>query len=57
MGIPVGKAVVYGGSGVDPRRILPVTVDVGCNTKAVTDDPFYCGTRCVHASGVRHAVS
>jgi len=45
MGIPVGKAVVYGAAGVNPSSILPVTVDVGCNTDAITQDPFYCGTR------------
>ncbi len=47
MGIPVGKAVVYGASGaIDARRVLPVVVDVGCNAAAVRDDPLYTGVRC-----------
>jgi malate dehydrogenase (oxaloacetate-decarboxylating)(NADP+) len=45
MGIPVGKSVVYGGCGMDPRTVLPVCVDVGCDTPAVRDDPLYLGTR------------
>ncbi len=42
-GIPVGKTVVYGACGVDPSWLLPITVDVGCNTDAVRDDPLYVG--------------
>jgi hypothetical protein len=45
MGIPTGKRVVYGAAGVDPSCVIPITVDVGCNTAALTQDPFYCGTR------------
>jgi hypothetical protein len=35
MGIPVGKAAVYGAAGFEPRAIVPVTLDVGCNTPRV----------------------
>ncbi|GLC64890.1 hypothetical protein PLESTF_000218500 [Pleodorina starrii] len=35
LGIPVGKAAVYGAAGVDPDWILPVALDVGCNTESV----------------------
>jgi hypothetical protein len=39
-----GKAVVHtAGGGVPPRLILPVTLDVGCETPAVRDDPLYLG--------------
>lgn len=47
MGIPTGKATVYGACGLDPDSILPVLVDTGCNTEAVVSDAFYLGERCV----------
>lgn len=30
-------------AGIHPRHMLPITLDVGCNTKAVRQDPFYVG--------------
>ncbi|GLC34920.1 hypothetical protein PLESTM_000254200 [Pleodorina starrii] len=45
LGIPVGKAAVYGAAGVDPDWILPVALDVGCNTESVVNDPLYVGLR------------
>lgn len=33
------------GAGIHPRYTLPITLDVGCNTASVREDPFYVGLR------------
>ena len=32
-------------AGISPRHLLPIALDVGCNTQDVREDPFYIGLR------------
>jgi malate dehydrogenase (oxaloacetate-decarboxylating) len=46
MSIAVGKLAVYtAAAGIDPRRSLPVMLDVGTDRQALLDDPMYIGNR------------
>jgi malate dehydrogenase (oxaloacetate-decarboxylating)(NADP+) len=61
MGIPIGKLQLYvAGAGIDPRKTLPILLDLGTNNDALMKDDLYLGVKqkrpsddvvstCIHA--------
>lgn len=50
--IAVGKLAVYtAAAGVDPRRVIPVSLDVGTDNEALLNDPLYLGNRHARVHG------
>jgi malate dehydrogenase (oxaloacetate-decarboxylating) len=50
--IAVGKLAVYtAAAGVDPRRVIPVSLDVGTDNQGLLNDPLYLGNRHARVRG------
>jgi malate dehydrogenase (oxaloacetate-decarboxylating) len=50
--IAVGKLAVYtAAAGIDPRRVIPVSLDVGTDNEALLNDPLYLGNRYARVRG------
>jgi malate dehydrogenase (oxaloacetate-decarboxylating) len=50
--IAVGKLAVYtAAAGIDPRRVIPVSLDVGTNNEGLLNDPLYLGNRHARVRG------
>jgi malate dehydrogenase (oxaloacetate-decarboxylating) len=50
--IAVGKLAVYtAAAGIDPRRVIPVSLDVGTDNEVLLNDPLYLGNRHARVRG------
>jgi malate dehydrogenase (oxaloacetate-decarboxylating) len=50
--IAVGKLAVYtAAAGIDPRRVIPVSLDVGTDNEVLLNDPLYLGNRHTRVRG------
>src|ERR1700722_2007988 len=50
--IAAGKLAVYtAAAGIDPRRVIPVSLDVGTNNETLLNDPLYLGNRHARVRG------
>lgn len=53
--ISVGKLMVYtAAAGIDPREVLPVSLDVGTNNQTLIDDPLYLGNKHARVTGKKY---
>jgi malate dehydrogenase (oxaloacetate-decarboxylating) len=53
--IAVGKLAVYtAAAGIDPRRVIPVSLDVGTNNETLLTDPLYLGNRHARVRGATY---
>ena len=53
--ISVGKLAVYtAAAGVDPRRVIPVSLDVGTDNEELLNDPLYVGNRHARVRGAAY---
>src|SRR6185369_16206273 len=53
--VSIGKLAIYtAAGGVDPRRAIPVMLDVGTNRETLLNDPMYIGNRHPRIRGQRY---
>ena len=53
--IAVGKLAVYtAAAGINPRRVIPVSLDVGTNNEGLLNDQFYLGNRHARVRGAEY---
>jgi malate dehydrogenase (oxaloacetate-decarboxylating) len=53
--ISVGKLAVYtAAAGIDPRRVIPVSLDVGTDNEGILNDPLYVGNRHARVRGAAY---
>src|SRR5712672_2625335 len=53
--IAVGKLALYtAGGGIDPRRAIAVSLDVGTDNEQLLNDPFYLGNRHARRRGAEY---
>jgi malate dehydrogenase (oxaloacetate-decarboxylating) len=53
--ISVGKLAVYtAAAGIDPNRVIPVSLDVGTDRESLLNDPLYVGNRHSRVRGERY---
>jgi malate dehydrogenase (oxaloacetate-decarboxylating) len=57
IGIAIGKLAVYtAAAGIDPRRVIPVSLDVGTDNEELLNDPLYLGNRHARVRGTEYDV-
>jgi malate dehydrogenase (oxaloacetate-decarboxylating) len=53
--VAIGKLAIYtAAGGIDPRRVIPVMLDVGTNRDSLRTDPLYVGNRHARVRGDRY---
>jgi malate dehydrogenase (oxaloacetate-decarboxylating) len=53
--IAIGKLAVYtAAAGIDPRRVIPVSLDVGTDNEGLLNDPLYLGNRHARVRGATY---
>ncbi|MEL1174414.1 NAD-dependent malic enzyme, partial [Staphylococcus epidermidis] len=53
--IVIGKLMVYtAAAGIDPKKVLPVSLDVGTNNENLLNDDLYLGNRHRRITGERY---
>jgi len=53
--VSIGKLAIYtAAGGIDPRRVIPVMLDVGTNRETLLRDPMYIGNRHARIRGPRY---
>jgi malate dehydrogenase (oxaloacetate-decarboxylating) len=53
--VAIGKLAIYtAAGGIDPRRAIPVMLDVGTNRESLLNDPMYIGNRHARVRGERY---